>query len=298
MSPNKLAPIVLFVYNRPEHIRRTVEALAENVLADKSSLYIFSDGAKNETDSKKVNSVREYIKTITGFAEIEIIFRENNLGLANSVISGVSEVFKSHNKVIVLEDDIITSPYFLKYMNELLSYFEKYSRIYSVTGYTFPINIPKDYKPSVYLSPRPSSWGWGTWKDRWEKVDWNVSDYKEFIKDKSKVKEFNTGGDDLTRMLVNSVSGKIDSWAVIWSYTHFKNNAYCVYPVKSRIQNIGADLSGVHTSRTNKFDVEMEMNDVELIDLKNLQPNEELLLNFKKFFKKNIFSAALARIRK
>lgn len=289
---------MLFVYNRPEHTRRTVEALAENVLADKSSLYIFSDGPKNETDSNKVNSVREYIKTISGFAKIEITTRENNLGLANSVISGVSEVFKIHNGVIVLEDDIITSPYFLKYMNELLSYFEKDSRIYSVTGYTFPIKIPKDYEPSVYLSPRPSSWGWGTWKNRWETVDWNVSDYKEFIKDKSKVKEFNTGGDDLTRMLKNSVSGKNDSWAVKWSYAHFKNNAYCVYPVKSRVQNIGADWSGIHTIKTSKYDVELELNDNEIIGLSNLTPNEEIIINFKKFFKKNIFNAALARIKK
>ncbi len=205
--------------------------------------------------------------------------------------------FNIYNKVIVLEDDMISSSYFLKYMNEVINYYEDDLRIYSVTGYTFPIKIPKNYNHSLYLAPRASSWGWGTWKNRWEKVDWEISDFQSFQENKSQVKEFNKGGDDLTRMLINSISGKIDSWAVKWSYAHFKNNAYCVYPVKSRIKNIGADKSGVHTSRTKKFDVEMEMNDVEIIDVKNLQPNEELLSNFKKFFKKNVFSSALYRLK-
>lgn len=294
---DKLSPIVLFVYNRPEHTKRTVESLLNNTLVSKSTLFIFSDGAKNDKDKQNVDSVRDYIKTLKGFDKIEITEREKNLGLANSVIAGVSEVFKFYHKVIVLEDDMISSPYFLKYMNEVLNYFEDDQRIFSVTGYTFPIKIPKNYHHPLYIAPRASSWGWGTWKDRWEKVDWEISDYESFIKDKSQVKEFNKGGNDLARMLTNSLNGNIDSWAVKWSYAHFKNNAYCVYPVKSRVQNIGADKSGVHTSRTKKFDVEMEMNDVEIIDVKNLQPNEELLSNFKKFFKKNVFSSALYRLK-
>jgi hypothetical protein len=298
MFPNKLAPIVLFIYNRPEHTKRTVEYLLKNTLAGDSSLFIFSDGAKSESDEKKVSTVRDYIKTIKGFHKIEIIEREKNLGLANSVISGVNEAFNLYNKVIVLEDDMISSPYFLKYMNEVINFYEDDLRIYSVTGYTFPIKISKEYMPSVYLAPRASSWGWGTWKDRWEKVDWDINDFQEFIKDKSKVREFNMGGDDLTRMLKNSISGKIDSWAVKWSYAHFKNNAYCVYPVKSRVQNIGADWSGIHTIKTNKFDVELELNDTDLIGVEDLKPNAEIIHNFKKFFKKNIFSAAFARIIK
>ena len=297
MSPNKLAPIVLFVYNRPEHTKRTVESLLNNTLVSKSTLFIFSDGAKSDKDILAVDAVRNFIKTIKGSNKIEIIEREKNFGLANSVIIGVNEVINLSGKAIVLEDDMISSPYFLKYMNEVLNYFEDDQQIFSVTGYTFPIKIPSNYQHSVYLSPRASSWGWGTWKGRWDKVDWEIKDFQSFINDKLRVEYFNNGGDDLTRMLKNSISGKIDSWAVKWSYAHFKNNAYCVYPVKSRVKNIGADKSGVHTSRTKKFDVEMEMNDVEIINVKNLQPNVELLSNFKKFFKKNVFSSVLYRLK-
>ena len=277
-----LAPIVLFVYNRPEHTKRTVESLLNNTLVSKSTLFIFSDGAKSDKDIQNVDAVRNYIKTLRDFDKIEIIEREKNFGLANSVIIGVNEVISLFGKVIILEDDMISSPYFLKYMNEVLNYFEDNQRIYSVTGYTFPIKIPENYKHPLYLSPRSSSWGWGTWKNRWEKADWEIKDFQSFINDKSRVEYFNKGGDDLTRMLKNSISGKVDSWSVKWTYTHFLNNAYCVYPVKSRIKNIGADSSGVHTSKTNKFDVDLENNDVELNGIKDLQPNQEILSQFQK----------------
>jgi len=296
MSPNKLAPIVLFVYNRPEHTKRTVESLLNNTLVSKSTLLIFSDGAKSDEDILAVDAVRNFIKTIKGSNKIEIIEREKNFGLANSVIVGVNEVISLFGKAIVLEDDMISSPYFLKYMNEVLNYFEDDQRIFSVTGYTFPIKIPGNYKHPLYLSPRSSSWGWGTWKNRWEKADWEINDFQSFINDKSRVDSFNLGGDDLTRMLKNSISRKVDSWSIKWTYTHFLNNAYCVYPVKSRIKNIGADESGVHTIKTKKYDVELELNDMELKVIEVLHPNEEILRNFRKFFRKNIFSTVIQKL--
>jgi len=293
---DNLAPIILFVYNRPGHTKRTVESLLKNTLVSRSNLFIFSDAAKNDKDLNNVEAVRHYIRTIKSFNKIEIIEREKNLGLANSVISGVSEVIESYGKVIVLEDDMISSQYFLKFMNEVLNIFETEQRIFSVTGYTFPIKIPELYKYPLYLSPRSSSWGWGTWKNRWEKADWRVKDFQSFITDKSRVESFNNGGDDLTRMLQNSISGKIDSWSVKWTYTHFLNNAYCVYPVKSRIKNIGADRSGVHTGKTKKFDAELELSDVELSGIRTLQPNQEILIKFRKFFKKNLFNSVMQKL--
>jgi len=295
---DSLAPIDLFVYNRPQHTKRTVEALINNTLAGKSALFIFSDAAKTDKDIKNVETVRNYIKTIKGFNKIEIIEREKNFGLAKSVISGVTEVIKTFDKVIVLEDDIVSSPFFLKYMNELLNTFENDQRIFSVTGYTFPIKIPEHYKHPLYLSPRSSSWGWGTWNDRWDKADWEIEDFQSFVNDKSQVESFNKGGDDLTRMLINSISGKIDSWSIKWTYSHFLNEAFCVYPVKSRIQNIGTDRSGVHTSKTKKFDVELEMNDIDLSQINQLQTDEELIRNFRKFFQKNIFYTLLQKLKK
>ena len=293
---DKLSPIVLFVYNRLEHTKRTVESLLNNTLVSKSTLLIFSDGAKSDEDILAVDAVRNFIKTIKGSNKIEIIEREKNFGLANSVIVGVNEVISLFGKAIVLEDDMISSPYFLKYMNEVLNYFEDDQRIFSVTGYTFPIKIPGNYKHPLYLSPRSSSWGWGTWKNRWEKADWEINDFQSFINDKSRVDSFNLGGDDLTRMLKNSISRKVDSWSIKWTYTHFLNNAYCVYPVKSRIKNIGADESGVHTIKTKKYDVELELNDMELKVIEVLHPNEEILRNFRKFFRKNIFSTVIQKL--
>ena len=289
-------PIVLFVYNRPDHLRRTIEALVKNTLAEKSKLFIYSDGPKNQIDEEKIMSVRKYIHSISGFKGVEIIEREKNYGLAKSVITGVSEVFTSSSKVIVMEDDMISSHGFLSYMYELLNFYDNNRTIFSVTGYTFPIKIPYDYPYEIYLAPRTSSWGWGTWKDRWEKVNWDVNDYDFFIGDKTQTEKFKKGGDDLIRMLKNQKTGRIDSWAIIWTYTHFKNKAYCIYPVRSLIKNIGADESGVHMNKTKKYDVDLSEDNSTIPLLKDIKPNEEILKNFQTFFKKNILSSIINRI--
>ena len=178
----ELAPIVLFVYNRPWHTKKTIEALKNNELAGESDLFIFADNSIDEKNKKSVDAVRTYVKNIDGFKDVNIIERESNFGLANNVISGVTEVLNRDNKIIVLEDDIVCAGTYLRYMNKLLSYYQYNKKIHSVTGYTYPIEIPVDYNYDVYFSPRASSWGWGTWKDRGETVDWKVKDYDNFIK--------------------------------------------------------------------------------------------------------------------
>jgi len=283
----ELAPIVLFVYNRPRHTEQTVNALKKNDLAQKSDLFVFADNAGINGDRDSVHSVRSFVKTIDGFKSVNIIEREINFGLAKNVISGVTEVINKFGKVIVLEDDIVCSNTFLKYMNELLSFYKANEKIYSVTGYTFPIKIPGEYKYDVYFSSRASSWGWGTWKDRWETVDWDVKDYDSFIMNPEQIKSFNTGGHDLTKMLKDQMFGKIDSWSIIWSYTHFKHNAYCVYPTKSRLKNIGADKSGIHTDKTKKYDVKVHEEETELKLSEEIILNDEIILNFQKFFSQN-----------
>jgi hypothetical protein len=175
-------------------------------------------------------------------------------------------------------------------MNEALEFYEDDNRIYSISGYTFPIKIPESYQHQIYISPRPSSWGWATWKDRWEKADWKTSDYQEFIQDKEETKKFNRGGDDLTRMLKKQISGRVSSWAIRWAYTHYQANGYCLFPVNSFVKNIGADNSGVHTKKTNKFSVDVHEKQYIGYLLKYPEINDELLKNFQKFFsKKNIF---------
>ena len=280
-----LSPIVLFVYNRPEHTKRTVESLLNNALASESGLIIFSDGAKNDSDSQKVQAVRDYLKTIKGFDSTEIILRDRNFGLANSVISGVNEIFKQNDRVIVMEDDIITTPSFLSFMNKALAFYQANKSIYSISGYPYPIKIPNKYLDDVFISYRSSSWGWGTWKDRWKKVDWEVKDFGTFILDKKAQELFDSGGQDLTPMLKAQMKGKIDSWAIRWGYAHFKNNAYCLYPVVPLCKNIGTDKSGTHSSSSKKLDVELRESDRELILDPSPELNEEIVTEIQKLFK-------------
>ena len=273
-----LAPIILFVYNRPEHTKKTVDALKLNHFASESSLFIFSDGNKNKNDKKSVDDVRDYISTVSGFKEINITISEKNIGLANSVISGVTEVIEKYGKAIVLEDDIVTSPFFLKFMNEALDFYADDKRIYSISGYNFPIKIPKSYQHKIYISSRPSSWGWSTWKDRWDIVDWNLNDSK-FLKNKKFINNLlDKAGKDLAPMLFKSLTGRISSWAVRFAYAQIKNEAYCVFPIKSLINNIGADSTGTNFNRSsNKYDIEFEseFNQFEFTD--DLTINQEII---------------------
>jgi hypothetical protein len=280
-----LAPIILFVYNRPEHTRQTVEYLSKNSLAESSKLFIFSDGPKNEKDKQKVSEVRKYLKSIQSFSEIKIVEREKNLGLATSVISGVNQIFKSYEKVIVLEDDIISSPSFLNFMNDALNFYTEDKRIFSVSGYPYPIKIPNSYSKDVFIAHRASSWGWGTWKDRWEKVDWEIKDFENFLKDKNSQILFNKAGEDLLPMLKSQMKGGVDSWAIRWTYAQLKNNAFCLYPVSPLCKNIGTDSSGTHSSSSKKLSVELDLSGREFKMTKDLEINHNIEVQIQNLFK-------------
>ena len=286
-----LAPIILFVYNRPEHTKKTIDVLKLNQLASDSSIFIFSDGHKNENDRKAVEEVRNYIATISGFKDLKITFRDKNLGLADSVISGVTEVIEKFGKAIVLEDDIVTSPYFLKFMNEALDFYEKDERIYSISGYNFPIKIPKSYQNKIYISPRPSSWGWGTWKDRWGKAIWNPDQVFNIKNHKMLNQYLDKSGKDLSPMLLKTFENKINSWAVRWVFTHIYYQAYSIFPVKSLAKNIGADATGTNFIRsTNKYNVDLET-DFKQFDFSNdLKLNKDIIEQIRRIVKPGIIS--------
>ena len=161
----QIAPTALFVYNRLEHTKRVIEALQKNVLASESDLIIFSDGPKHEKDVKKIDEVRKYLKTIDGFKSIEIFEKENNLGLSNSIISGVTEVVNRYGKIIVLEDDLVVSPYFLEFMNNALVKYENEEKVISIHGYIYPI---KNKLPETFFIKGADCWGWATWKRGWD----------------------------------------------------------------------------------------------------------------------------------
>jgi len=244
-----LAPVVLFVYNRPTHTRRTVESLLGNHLAAESDLFVFCDGAKNQSDRAAVEEVRRYVHGIKGFRSVQIIERDGNVGLAKSVISGVSEMFRKYELQIVLEDDLLTAPDFLTFMNKVLEHYEQELRIFSVSGFNHAVTMPDGYEYDGVFSHRSCSWGWGTWKSRWEQVDWEVSDYREFRANKGQQELLNRGGGDLSYMLDLQMSGEIDSWAIRWAYAHFKHDAVALASRDSKVYNIGFDGSGVHCRR-------------------------------------------------
>jgi len=289
MNKIEVTPIILFVYNRPWHTQQTVEALQKNELADESELFIYSDAPKNEHAIENVTRVREYIKTIEGFKKVTIIERAKNWGLADSIIDGVTRTANDYGKVIVLEDDLVTSPYFLRFMSEGLDFYHDNPKIMSISGYTLPsacMKFPKNFTDDIYLNYRNSSWGWATWADRWNLVDWKIKDYHQFVSDPRQQKLFNRGGDDLTDMLKSQMEGKIDSWAIRFSYAHFKQGMYSVCPRHSYVNNIGHDGTGVHCGETHVFENDLSKAKRTCNFLEDIQLNEEVMLEFWKFYSK------------
>lgn len=289
----KLAPIALFVYNRPEHTRQTIDALMKNKLAEKSELFIFSDAPRNQDEISKVMEVRKYLRTIQGFKRVSIVEAEVNLGLANSIIAGVSNVLNKYEKIIVMEDDLVSSVNYLIFMNKALDVYEINKSIWAISGYNVPIIIPDNYKQEVYLSLRASSWGWATWNDRWDKCDWEIQDFNNLLNSRKKQILFNKGGHDLFHMLKSQMAGEIDSWAIRWTYNQFKNNCYSIYPVVSKIQNIGTDGSGIHCGVTsiNKTILDDRKDVGELTP--ELDLNKLLLKRFQKHFNPRSFKGKI-----
>lgn len=249
-----LSPIVLFVYNRPWHTKQTVEALKRNELAEESVLFVYADGPKPGATEEQLNKIREtraYVRQITGFKEIHIEEAEKNKGLANSIIGGVTKIVNQYGKVIVVEDDLVTHRFFLRFINEALSVYEDDMRIFMITGCNYNVKIPSCYKKKVYIAHRSGSHGWGTWKDRWDLADWEVKGFDALHRDPVEVKRFNRGGEDMMPMLQAQMEGKIDSWAIRWDYCMYKNDAYCLRPVETLVNNIGFDGTGIHCGSIN-----------------------------------------------
>lgn len=243
-------PIVIFCYRRP--VSDLLESLSRDPLFYDSPLYIFSDGAKGYHDVEDVAHVRGEIRALPYFNDIKLVEEAENKGLANSVIDGVTYVLKEHAGVIILEDDLEVSPYFLKFMNSALDYYENDSRIWSIAGYSPPVFFDLKVDTETFDFQRASSWGWATWKDRWDKVDWNVESFEKLKRSKKLRRSFEQGGSDLYKMLELQMLGKIDSWAVRWCFSQFLNNSLTIYPVKTLVKNHGfVDGVGTHTDNSN-----------------------------------------------
>jgi hypothetical protein len=246
---NQLAPIALFVYSRPEHTRRTIESLKRNHYADRSDLFVFADAPRSQGIAAAVHDVRKLIRGTEGFKSITIVEREHNFGLSKSIVTGVSELCERFGRAIVVEDDVLTAPDFLTFINLALNRYQQDSRVFSVGGFNLPMSVPPDYPYDAFFSYRFLCWGWGTWKDRWQKADGSVRDFPEFVASRDRQVRFNRGGNDLSDMLARHVAGKIDSWDVVYAYTHSKHDAVALLPVASKVYNIGMDGSGIHCRR-------------------------------------------------
>ncbi|MDY0986382.1 sugar transferase [Flavobacterium sp. CFBP9031] len=249
---NNFSPVVLFAYKRLGTLQKTVQSLQKNYLAEKSDLYIFSDEAKTSLDKTAVTAVRKYLHSINGFKSITIYEASINKGLANSIRDGVSQVLKTHETVIVLEDDLVSSANFLNFMNEALLFYKDESKVFSIAGFSMPIKVNTEF--DNYFTQRSSSTGWATWRNRWLKIDWNVSDYNEFKENRKARNNFNKMGSDMSNMLDRQMQGKINSWAIRWCYHQFKYDLFSAHAFVSKIENVGFTKDASNTTETyNRF---------------------------------------------
>lgn len=251
----QLAPIVLFVYNRPEHTRRTIESLLLNPLAAQSELVVYADGPRRESDRHKVEAVREVLRGVSGFKNMAIRESEQNRGLATSIIDGVTSVITEHGRAIVLEDDLLVSPHFLSYMNDALEYYADREQVMHVSAYWFPLKLKGGAK--TFFLRFPSSWGWATWARAWR---WFGKDPRRLQKDFSRadIHRFNLdGANNFWEQVLHNLNGKADTWAVFWYAAIYRRHGLCLYPSNSLVQNIGTDGTGEHCLITDIYDSEL-----------------------------------------
>lgn len=246
----ELAPIALFAYDRPAHTRKTVEALRSNVLAAESELHIFSDGPRSAEVAPRVEAVRRYLKTVDGFRSIRIATREQNAGLSASIIAGVTELAESRGRVIVVEDDLVTSAFFLTYMNDALNVYEHEPAVISAHGYVYP---HRSMLPDTFFLRGADCWGWATWKRGWGLFNPDAAALLDELRARKLTRDFNFKFHGFTSMLKAQASGHIDSWAIRWYASAFLLGKLTLYPGTSLVRNIGFDASGTHSRRPNRF---------------------------------------------
>lgn len=277
----------VFTYKRSAHTQKVLTALADNSVLP-SKLYLFHDGIKDGEDSAEWHKVQELLESID-WCEKEIIVSDSNKGLAESIMSGVSYMFKECDSVIVLEDDCLPARNFMQYMNQCLTKYHSLKNVYAVSGYGWPIAFPKS-ESDVYACGRISSWGWGTWKDRWQEFDRDYTLLRQLRSDKELSLCLETWGHDLENMLINQVRGDIDSWAVFWALYVIKNKGFSINPYNSLIENIGFDGSGEHCDESDEFRTKLDQRTDKLSLPDHIKIEERVKQCFAEFY--NSYTAA------
>ena len=277
----ELSPVILFTYNRLWHTKKTVEALQKNELALETKLFIYSDDANNNDNRESVDRVREYIKTIIGFKAVIIHERAKNFGLANSIIDGVGTVVKEYGKVIVLEDDLVTSPCFLSFMNKALETYKNDEKVMHISGSVYPIDNRK--LDDTYFIKPASCWGWGTWERAWSYYRKDVDYYlKTFNREMIYDFNLNNSYKYFDQIKLNK-KGKLDTWAIFWYASIYLNKGLSLHPKESYVQNIGHDGEGENCEESTYYEVELS-NRMPKDFTRNFIENKEARASFEAFF--------------
>jgi hypothetical protein len=293
----ELAPIVLFVYNRPWHTRQTLDALIENELADQSILYVFADGPKADASAELLNNIqeaREVVKSYNSFKELIFEGADANIGVADSIIGGITKIVNKHGKVIVLEDDIITGKGFLKYMNEALSLYENEEQVACIHAYNLPIKTTG--LQDTFFLKGADCWGWGTWKRGWDLFNPDTEYLLKEITSRGLTYSFNQNGAyNFTNLLQLQLDGKIDAWDIRFHASAFLKERLTLYPAVSIVRNIGLDGSGIHCHPTTFISPYTDFCQVYPIPLKE----SKLALRYiKQYYIPSLKSRIIKRIKK
>lgn len=253
MKERNLAPVVLFTYKRLQHTKKTISFLSLSSLASKTILYIYSDAPRNDNDKEEVNAVREFLHSVTGFLKIIVIERSQNVGLTDNIINGVSDVIRRHGRVIVLEDDIIVSKYFLEYMNTALDIYKDNEKVMAISSYWWPDE--RDSLPEAFFVRWFNVWGWATWERSWKNFERNpIKTLREFPR--AEIPKLNIGGYyNLWNQVIANVNGTLNSWAIFFILYIWNRQGLVLHPRYDLSMNIGLDGSGEHCSSyfTEKF---------------------------------------------
>ena len=267
-----IAPVAIFCYVRLDHLKRTINALLANDLAKETDAYIFSDGARSEKDIPVVNELREYLKTIEGFKSIKIVERPQNVGLNNNIQGGISEVLENNDRVIVIEDDIVTSPYFLKYVNDGLEKYQDNPKVGAIQGYQYPIDTKG--LPQTVFKLGCSCWGWATWKRAWILFEDDGKRLLETLKKQGK-------GPLMSKLfeqcLISQAEGKAQAWDVCWAASLMAQDMVSLTPTKSMTQNIGCDNSGTQCTTVDEDSYTVDLCDYEITEFNEVVEDNKIV---------------------
>lgn len=260
MKTDNLAPIIVFAFNRCDSLERLIASLLLNSEAKDSELFLFVDGPRdgNGNDKESINKIREYVATIKGFKSFSVSFSEKNKGLGPSLISGITQVIDENGKAIILEDDLQVTSNFLAFMNKSLDKYKDVGKVFSVCGYSNIVHPDRNYTADTYFCTRSSSWGWATWKDRWDSVDWELKNWKTFKKYSHAFCKW--GGSDCWHMLSDWKKGKNSSWAIRFCFAQFLQEKLSLFPIKSKIIYNGNDGRGTNSKKYSRFKFEVDNN--------------------------------------